>query len=255
MMHYATLYGLGAVEVDTNSQFVQWFENKQRAGWCELYPHLLKLLRAGQDFQQLATFYDEDARNPKYSTALRTAAAAGAVDCRAQAKDVRWVADQVYAVKDYVLGADFGREGWGYEAWCRGAGYALKSAAQIESEARSRGLGGLGVLPVVAAPVVAAPVAVAAIVSVAALLSYIVYVVGRAAMHRATLAQVAEEAIACGNKDLEACKRAELLLEQVGDLAREDESPLASIGNIAMWLGLGVVAVVGYNIFTATRKA
>lgn len=253
--------GLGDSEFDPTSPLVQWFERRQKAGWCELYPHLLSLYSAQSKFRRFATEYDAVANNLAISSLypeLAAKASEAADRCRERFEDCKRLRDFLYAVKDYVLGAEFGREGSGFENWCRDR-VQPKSIDQMIQEADSMGLGGVPALG--RAPGLGTPIAIGylvvgglAIVSIVAAL----YIIRNILKDKNEHERILENVERCGKGDERACARADKDVETINKARlAEAERPDAfeSVATVVKWLAVGVVGVVAYKAFTQSKYA
>ncbi len=246
--------GLGDSEFDPDWPIVQWFERRQRAGWCELYPHVLSLYSAGSKLTRYAGMYDAVASNLAITSLypeLAEKAAEAAANCRDLAKDCRTLQDFLYAVKDYVLGAEFGREGSSFEEWCR-SNVQPKSIEQLSQEAEGMGLGGLGR----SAGLGIAPLLVAGItiVSITGAIYVIGWVLDKVLEHQRVLDNVKR----CGDGDKRACARADKDAGAVNQSklnVSEKPDTAESIASMVKWLAVGVVGVFAYKAFTQSKFA
>lgn len=241
------LSGLGLPQVEEDGPLVRWFERKQHAGWCELYPHLLEAMAAGQRARAAGNKFQAvlNASDWYLPDDLKRYLQEEANECFELANRCKKIVDLLYAVKDYVLGADFGKEGWRYEAWCRTHGYPLKSARQIEQEAERAGLGGIPVLVVGGITVV-----------------MVVYFIADAVQfsieqqRRATL--IEREQTLCNGGDKKACERAAVVVGAVGGKIRDEgrkDTPFGSIATAVKWAAFGLLGVVALKAFMSSKYA
>lgn len=272
-MKYVTMqrrmYGLGTVitpgggarwgapaGVEPDGPLVQWFERKQQAAWCELYPHLLEALAAGQRAKRAEGVYRTAADMFYVPDALKEALISAADDCNVLARDCRRLADHLYKVKDYVLGANFGAEGWQYESWCQRNNYPLKSRSQIAQEAERMGLGGaprrgLGVFPVIPALVIGG-------VSIAIIVKFITDAVTASKKIEADQALFLQIQERCGQGNKPACEQMTMIVQAKGEAIKDDAKKQDFSGDIASvfkWSALAALGVVAYMAFSKTKYA
>lgn len=241
----------------------EWFSKKQEQGWCELYPHLQECMTAGRRYARMASTYETLADNLAVSLIPGTAEDLRVLarGMRTAAKNCDEVVDWIYVVKDYVLGGDFGREGWSYESWCLQGGYPLKSVSQIQKEARSQGLSGLGnaglgVLPAVALIPMVTKLAAAAIATwgIVEILDAIREFVQDSRNHEIRL----KDLQLCASGDSRACKRESGRASADADAIRsrgEQKTTAQSIEAMFKWTAFGVLAIVGYKVFQKSKYA
>lgn len=236
-------------KVDTKSGLVAWFEKKQQQAWCELYPHLLKLMAAGSKAATLGAKFRYEAAQP--ANALdngRLLFLANESDTLA--RDVRKAVDMVYAVKDYVLGGNFGAEGWKYEKWCKDNGYSLKSINQIQQEAARSGFAGMGALGI-------EPVTLAvAGLTIGAVLAYIVYAVAKSAELSRDYELTQQAIKSCDSGNSNACDTARRLVDsRIKTREQESKGPTDNLATVAIWGGAAVLALVGYKVWSSRQVA
>jgi hypothetical protein len=189
---------------------------------------------------------------------LAEKAAEAAANCRGRSDDCKTLREFLYAVKDYVLGAEFGREGSSFEDWCR-SNVQPKSIEQLAGEAESMGLGGLGrVAGLGAAPLVLAPgalvVGTLAVVSLAVVLYLIKQILEEVNEHKRIMANIDR----CGAGDQRACVRADKdagALNQAKLNLSGKPDTAESIASMVKWLAVGVVGVFAYKAFTQSKFA